>query len=72
MRIEEVAAKALKTVEGDRYKLSLVVAKRAEALAAGAKSLLDKDVSKMKFADIALCEIAEGKISLEAIIETAK
>ncbi|MGB2552397.1 DNA-directed RNA polymerase subunit omega [Campylobacter sp. MOP51] len=72
MRLEEVAARALKTVGNDRYKLSLVVAKRAEALAAGAKSLLDKDVSKMKFADIALCEIAEGKIGLEGIVEDNK
>ena len=72
MRIEEVAARALKTVGDDRYKLSLVVAKRAEALAAGAKTLLDIDVSKMKFADIALCEIAEGKIGLEAIVEATK
>ncbi len=72
MRSEEVAARALKLVGDDRYKLALVVAKRAEALAGGAKSLLDIDVSKMKFADIALREIAEGKIVLEGIVEAAK
>nr|WP_314467704.1 DNA-directed RNA polymerase subunit omega [uncultured Campylobacter sp.] len=72
MRSEEVAAKALKLVGDDRYKLALVVAKRAEALAGGAKSLLDIDVNKMKFADIALREIAEGKIALEGIVEAAK
>ena len=72
MRSEEVAARALKLVGDDRYKLALAVAKRAEALAGGAKSLLDIDVSKMKFADIALREIAEGKITLEGIVEAAK
>ena len=72
MRSEEVAAKALKLVGDDRYMLALAVAKRAEALAGGAKSLLDIDVTKMKFADIALCEIAEGKITLEGIVEAAK
>ena len=72
MRSEEVAARALKLVGDDRYKLALVVAKRAEALAGGAKSLLDIDVSKMKFADIAWREIAEGKIALEGIVEAAK
>ena len=72
MRSEEVAAKALKLVGDDRYKLALVVAKRAEALSGGAKSLLDIDISKMKLADIALREIAEGKIALEGIVEAAK
>ena len=72
MRSEEVAAKALKLVGDDRYKLALVVAKRAEALAGGAKSLLDIDVTKMKFVDIALREIAEGKIALEGIVEAVK
>ena len=72
MRSEEVAARALKLVGDDRYNLALAVAKRAEALAGGAKSLLDIDVSKMKFADIALREIAEGKVALEGIVEAAK
>ena len=72
MRSEEVAARALKLVGDDRYKLALAVAKRAEALAGGAKRLLDIDVSKMKFADIALREIAEGKVALEGIVEAAK
>ena len=72
MRSEEVAARALKLVGDDRYKLALAVAKRAEALAGGAKSLLDIDVSKMKFAEIALREIAEGKVALEGIVEAAK
>ena len=69
MRTEQITARALKQVGDDRYKLSLIVAKRAEALANGAKTLVSADTSKMKFADIALLEVAEGKIGLEAIVE---
>ncbi len=69
-RIEEIAAKALEKMGDDRYRLSLVVAKRAEQLANGAMPLVDFDKNKTKFADIALCEIAENKITLEGLIET--
>ncbi|EPM2802095.1 DNA-directed RNA polymerase subunit omega [Campylobacter jejuni] len=69
-RIEEVAAKALEKMGNDRYRLSLVVAKRAEQLANGATSLVDFDKNKNKLADIALYEIAENKITLEGLVET--
>lgn len=69
MRMEEIIAKALTKVNYDRYKLSLVAAKRAEDIAAGATILIDADKNKMKLVDIALLEIAEGKIKLEAIKE---
>ena len=69
MRTEQITARALKQVGDDRYKLSLIVAKRAEALANGAIALVDADTSKMKFADTALLEVAEGKIGIEAIVE---
>ncbi|EKQ1038942.1 DNA-directed RNA polymerase subunit omega [Campylobacter jejuni] len=69
-RIEEVAAKALEKMGNDRYRLSLVVAKRAEQLANGAAPLVDFDKNKNKFADIALYEIAENKITLEGLVET--
>lgn len=64
-RLEEIAALALKNLGNDRYKLSLVVAKRAEELANGALPLVEVDKKTLKFADIALLEIAENKISLE-------
>lgn len=71
MRIEEIAARALEKMDNDRYKLSLVVAKRAEELANGAPILLEiENSNKMKFADIALREIAEDKITLESSIES--
>ncbi|MFX1752717.1 DNA-directed RNA polymerase subunit omega [Campylobacter jejuni] len=69
-RIEEVAAKALEKMGNDRYRLSLVVAKRAEQLANGATPLVDFDKNKNKLTDIALYEIAENKITLEGLVET--
>ncbi len=71
-RIEQIAAKALEMVDGDRYKLSLMVVKRVEMLAAGDAPLLDIDTRKMKLSDIALMEFAEGKIELDGIIESSK
>jgi len=62
MRTEELTAKALENVNYDKYLLANAVGKRAEAIANGAKSALEIDVSDMKYADIALREIAEGKI----------
>jgi len=62
MRTEELTAKALERVDFDKYLLANAVGKRAEAIANGAQSLIDVDTSTMKFTDIALTEIAEGKI----------
>lgn len=70
-RIEKVAAKALERMGNDRYRLSLIVAKRAEQLADGAVPLVGLEKSKNKFADIALHEVAEGKIVLEDILESS-
>lgn len=67
MRIEQIAAKALEKMDNDRYKLSLVVSKRAEQLADGQNPLVDLDKNKFKFTDIALYEIAEGKIKIEDV-----
>ncbi len=69
-RLEEIAAKALLNLNGDRYKLTLMVARRAEALANGAVPLVQTDKEVSKFADIALLEIAEGKILLESGFES--
>jgi len=70
MRIEKITAKAMERLDGDRYKLSLVVAKRAEELAAGSAPMIEVDKNKVKFADIALMEVAEGKLSIETIIRS--
>ena len=50
----------------------MVVAKRAEQLADGAAPLVDVDKNKFKFADIALYEIAENKITLEGLVENSR
>ncbi len=68
MRVEQLTAQALERVGFDRYLLAGAVGKRAEALSNGAKAMVDYDPKKSKFADVALLEIAEGKIivSLES------
>lgn len=62
MRTEQLAAIALEKVDYDKYLLANAVGKRAEAIANGAPSVLDIDISDMKYADVALQEIAEGRI----------
>ncbi|MDX1809047.1 MAG: DNA-directed RNA polymerase subunit omega [Sulfurospirillaceae bacterium] len=69
MRTEQVIAEALKKVDSDRYLLSIMVAKRAEQLANGAQPLVKASMNKEKFTDIALREIADGKIILDSVID---
>ena len=64
MRTEQLTAIALEKVEYDKYLLANAVGKRAEAIANGAPSVLDIDTSDMKYADVALQEIAEGKLTV--------
>ena len=64
MRTEKITAEALKFVGDDRYKLALLVAKRAEQLSNGAEPLVKTDKANSKFTDIALLEVAEGKVSI--------
>lgn len=65
MRTEQITAQALKNVNFDRYLLANAVGKRAEELAKGAQPLIELDMRKAKYADIALHEIAEGKIIVQ-------
>ena len=69
MRTEKITAKALKYVDDDRYKLALLVAKRAEQLANGAEPLVKVEKANSKFTDIALLEVAEGKVSIESFVD---
>ena len=68
-RTEEITARALSLVGQDRYRLVMMVSKRAEQLSNGAEPLIKADKDKQKFTDIALLEIAEGKIRLESITD---
>jgi len=62
MKIEKLTARALERVDFDRYLLAAAVGKRAEEIAQGATPLVNLDPKIEKFANIALVEIAEGKI----------
>lgn len=62
MRTEKLTAVALEKLDFDKYLLANAVGKRAEAIANGAAPVLDIDTYGMKYAEIALQEIAEGKI----------
>jgi DNA-directed RNA polymerase subunit omega len=64
MRTEQLTAKALEKVEYDKYLLANAVGKRAEEIAAGADPLVDADPKVVKHTDIALQEIAEGKLTV--------
>lgn len=64
MRTEQLTAAALEKVGYDKYLLANAIGKRAKELANGAKSLLNQDTSEMKDTDIALQEIAEGKLTV--------
>ncbi len=64
MRTEELTAQALEKVDFDKYLLANAVGKRAEEIANGASSVLDFDITGMKYTDVALQEIAEGKITV--------
>jgi DNA-directed RNA polymerase subunit omega len=66
MRTEQITALALRAVNDDRYKLALLVSKRAEQLSNGAEPLVKADKAKDQFTDIALLEIAEGKVGIES------
>ncbi len=70
MRIEEIASKALEQVNGDRYLLSNILFMRIDELSRGAKPLVNRDIKVDKLSDIALLEVAEGKIGLDKIEES--
>lgn len=67
LRTEEIAAKALKRVQNDRYLLASLIFERVRELGEGAKPLVDMDVKTHKLPDIAMREIAEGKVELTSI-----
>ena len=67
MRTEEIAAMALERLDNDRYVLSNLLFARIKELGAGATPLVNMEVSKHKLADIAMREIAEGKITFDGV-----
>lgn len=71
MRSEQLTAKALETAKIDRYQLALAVAKRSDQLQNGASTRLNVDLKKVKAADVALMEIAQGFITIKGFIDKA-
>ncbi|MDE6886656.1 MAG: DNA-directed RNA polymerase subunit omega [Helicobacteraceae bacterium] len=67
-RIEEILEKALNKMDNDRYKLSCFVFARVKELSNGAEPLVKMDTTHYKLSDIALKEIAEGKINIDKIV----
>ena len=65
MRVEELTAKALEHGDIDRYQLAIAIAKRSVQLSNGATTQLNVDANRMKPADIALMEFAEGLITIK-------
>lgn len=67
MRAEQIISKALERTGNDRYRLCALVFSRVKELSNGDKPLLSQSedhIKKMDLSDIALQEIAEGKITL--------
>jgi DNA-directed RNA polymerase subunit omega len=64
MRLETIIAKALEQVDNDRYLLAKATGIRAKEIGAGSAPLVDMDAKKFKATDIAIHEIAEGKLKV--------
>jgi len=63
-RLEKIAAKALERYKFDRYLMAKAVGKRAKEITDGATPLVDMNIKEHKATDIALVEIAEGKLEI--------
>lgn len=64
MRLEKIITEALEKADNNRYLLANAVSKRADEIHKGAKPLVECDLKKEKLSDIALREIAAGKIEI--------
>lgn len=68
-RLEMLTAKALKRLGNDRYRLAMAVSQRANELSNGAKALVVVSDKNIKYTEVAIEEIAEGRVTIEAIID---
>lgn len=72
MKTEELTAKILDNNPNmDRYQLAIAVAKRTDEILNGAVSKLNVS-KKIKTADLALMEIAEGLIVIKDFVDIKK
>ncbi len=73
MKIEELTAKILdENTNIDRYQLAVAVAKRCDELENGAISKLNVNTNRVKSADLALMEIAEGLVIVKGFRDQVK
>lgn len=73
MKTEELTAKILNDNPNmDNYQLAIALAKRSDELLNGATSKLNADPKKIKAADLALMEIAEGLVKVKGFVDIAK
>ena len=73
MKIEELTAKILdENPNIDRYQLAVAVAKRCDELENGAISKLNVNTNRVKSADLALMEIAEGLVIVKGFRDQVK
>ena len=70
MKTEELTAKILQDNPSmDNYQLAIAVSKRTDELLNGAQSKLNADPKKIKAADLALMEIAEGLLTIKGFVD---
>jgi len=73
MKTEELTAKILEENPNvDNYQLAIAIATRCDELENGAHSKLSVNTNKVKPADLALMEIAEGLIVVKGFVDLEK
>ena len=73
MKIEELTAKVLNENPNiDRYQLAIAISTRCDELENGAVSKLNVNTSRIKSADLALMEIAEGLVVIKGFTNKEK
>jgi len=73
MKTEELTAKILSDNPSlDSYQIAIAVAVRCDELQNGAQSKLNIDPNKIKAADLALMELAQGLVSIKGFVDKKK
>ena len=73
MKTEELTAKILNDNPNmDNYQLAIAIAKRSDEILNGATSKLNIDPKKIKAADLALMEMAEGLVKVKGFVDNKK
>lgn len=68
-RLEQSITKALERVENNKYKMSLIIAKRANELMQGEDPKIDLGYEHYKESDIAILEMANDKLDIAKYLQ---